>query len=56
MPKKSHFRELCDKEHGKLAQALLSAASNLLYHIQTVKAIELEKVSLIEIANLGTAC
>ena len=33
MPKKSPFRGLFDKQHGKRAQALLKSASQDLYHI-----------------------
>ena len=33
MSKKCHFRGLFDKQHGKLAQALFTSASQHLYHI-----------------------
>ena len=62
--KMSNFRGPFDKQHGKRAKALLKSASQHSYiHIHiytysliTAKLIELDKVSLIKMQNLGTAC
>ena len=56
MPKKSRFREPFDKQRAKSAQAMLKSLSQTFYHIfqSLQKESELEKVSLIDIPNVGT--
>ena len=62
MFKKSHLRGLFDKQHGKRAEGLLKSASQYLYHtswsylLRTANSIELEKLSPIDMQNLGTPC
>ena len=58
MSKTLLFREQFDKQHGKPAKALLKSAMTapLTYSLITSKSIELEKISLIDMPNLGSAC
>ena len=59
MAQKSCFRGSFDKQHGRPSQALLKSPSQNLYHIHcliTAKSIELEKMPLIDMHILGTAC
>ena len=62
MSKKSRFRRPFHKQDGKRAHAPLKSASQYLYNIHwsysliTANSIELEKVSLIDIQSIGTAC
>ena len=52
--KKSFFRGVFNKQHGGRAQKLLKSASQHLYHMHRYcDAIEVEKVSLIDMPNLG---
>ena len=46
MSKKSRLRRQFDKQHCKRAKTLLKSSRKHLYHIFSVKKIELEKVSL----------
>ena len=58
MSKKSRFRGHLDKQHGQRTQTLfeISLTAPLSYSSITGKEIMFEKVSLIEMTNLGTAC
>ena len=58
MSKKSRFRGHLDKQHGQRTQTLfeISITVPLSYFFVTGKEITFEKVPLIEMANLGTAC
>ena len=57
MPKKSRFRGPLDKHHGKGDQTLLKPEPPpLAYLLITLKAIEIEKVSLSDTQNLRTVC
>ena len=59
LPKNSRFREPFGKEHGKPAEALLKLASQHLHfhvHRSLPKETELEKVSVSDMKNLGSAC
>ena len=56
--KKSRFKGPFDIENGKRTKARLISASQRLYHIHQLlpRQIDLEKVCLIDIPNLGSPC
>ena len=57
MSKKSCFTGLIDKQYGRRAQNIVEicTAAPLSYLFSTAKATELEKISLIDMPDLGNA-
>ena len=54
MSEKSRFRGPFEKQHGKRSQICVTGplSSSLI----TAKSVDLEKVSLVDMQNLGTTC